>query len=425
MHDAEPAPPSRRRRRRLLVIALVVVVGALLLMVWGTRPKQVAGLVTDGLGDALGLEIRARGISEYTWRGQPSLTLRDVEARVPGAATPMLRADRMHVRLPWSTVRSRGRELTLTRVEADAPEIDLAAFQEWWASRPPGEERPLRITEGVHVERGRLRGEGWRIDDFALGVERVVPERPMPVETSGRYVAETMAARFDLDLALSRPALPAELRANGRVQLEASDWRMPATLVLSGPLSTDARGLHVRPLRFGAGASYVAGGARVPFRLGLYGPLSIVDGVVALEPATVALRPQSDDGSPVPSLDARGALAFGERLVLRLDGALAGWPAAWPALPAPIGQSDAPLPFALRYQGATDLTATTALRVTRKDAAFEGRFRLPAVLDWIDAGANGSPLPPLEGTLRADTLEIAGATLEGVRIEMRDEAAAP
>ena len=79
-----------------------------------------------------------------------------------------------------------------------------------------------------------------------------------------------------------------------------------------------------------------------------------------------------------------------------------------------------PLPFALRYDGASDLSDTTTLSLRRDAMAFDSRFRLYAVLDWL-AQAGGSPLPPLDGTLRAPQLELSGAKLESVEITLDDE----
>ncbi|MFX5957115.1 hypothetical protein ABTF01_22215, partial [Acinetobacter baumannii] len=76
---------------------------------------------------------------EYTWRGAPSITLREVIARRPGESVPLLRARRVHVALPWRPLRTRGAPLVVTRIELDAPEIDLAALQRWLAARPPTE----------------------------------------------------------------------------------------------------------------------------------------------------------------------------------------------------------------------------------------------------------------------------------------------
>ena len=40
---------------------------------------------------------------------------------------------------------------------------------------------------------------------------------------------------------------------------------------------------------------------------------------------------------------------------------------------------------------------------------------------WLNAGSAGSPLPPLAGTLSTPRVEIAGATLEGVEVELGEE----
>src|SRR3546814_12728899 len=86
---------------------------------------------------------------------------------------------------------------------------------------------------------------------------------------------------------------------------------------------------------------------QLPFTAAIDSPLLLRGGTLALAPAGVALR----GDNMVPNLDAGGALAYGKRLLLDIDGRLAQWPEAWPALPPPIGASDAPLPFALAYLG--------------------------------------------------------------------------
>ena len=122
----------------------------------------------------------------------------------------------------------------------------------------------------------------------------------------------------------------------------------------------------------------------------------------------------------LPAFDARGKVAFGKRLLLELDGHLPGWKDEWPALPPPVGQSTSPLPFRLKYLGKTDASDPAALHLRRDDTRFDARFRLPDVLGWVNADVQGSPLPPLHGTLTTPRMEISGATLEGVEIELDD-----
>src|SRR5688500_8726724 len=155
---------------------------------------------------------------------------------------------------------------------------------------------------------------------------------------------------------------------------------------------------------------------RLPLVLGVHGPLHFDGATWTLAPVGVALRGEG----VLPTLDARGAIASGRRLVIRLAGQLPGWKDAWPALPPPIGQSASPLPFRLGYVGKADASDITTLRLLRDDTRFDGRFRLSQVLAWMKAARAGSPIPPLDGTITAPRLEISGAQLDGVEVEIDD-----
>ena len=154
--------------------------------------------------------------------------------------------------------------------------------------------------------------------------------------------------------------------------------------------------------------------------LGAYGPLLFDEGVWSLDPASLVLR---GEGS-IPDTTARGAIALGRRLVLRLQGDIASWPQAWPALPPPLSASTSSMPFALDYADRVDFTGIASLQVQRDETLFDARFRLPHVLDWINADAGGSPLPPLQGKLHTPRIEIAGAQRQGVQVEFDDPAIA-
>jgi hypothetical protein len=56
----------------------------------------------------------------------------------------------------------------------------------------------------------------------------------------------------------------------------------------------------------------------------------------------------------------------------------------------------------------------------RDETRFAGRFRLADVTAWINADAGGSPLPPLDGRLTTPALEVSGAQLQGVEVEVDD-----
>ena len=429
MRRAEPRPESNtpgRRGRRLAIAAALVLLLLLLALFVVLQPRPAVGLLLRGAGNALGLEITAAGANDYRLRGTPAVVLRDLVVREPGAATPLLRAARLSVSLPWSTIRARGGLLDATRLELDAPVLDVPAMQHWLATRPPAKEKRLpSLSSGLRVRDGVVVGAGWRLDGVAIDAPRLPPAGPWRARLRGRLVASPLSVALDVALALAHPQALLQSRATGFALVgrasvaHGRDWRFPAHLTLSGPLRS-GEALTFSPARIGIAGSYQSGTTRVPFALGARGPLRIGQ-AVTLAPATLVLRgTRGDAGDLVPSLRARAALAWERRLVLRLQGRLEGWPPAWPALPAPLDRSTSSLPFALDYAGAPDFAGLARLQLARDATRFEARFRLPDVLRWMDAGP-ASPLPPLDGTLATPRLEVAGAQLEGVQATFDDE----
>ncbi|GAA3928870.1 hypothetical protein [Luteimonas lutimaris] len=407
----------RRRTTRLLASAVALLLLLALVLHLLLQPQRVASFVLGALGDALGLEITAGGGAEYGLRGTPRLTVRDVVAREPGAATPLLRARRVHVSVPWSTVRSRGAVLDITRIEIDAPVLDLPALQHWLASRSPGESRIPAISDGLVVSDGRIDGDGWRVDDLALSLPRLYADQRVDGRASGRFGAGDFALHFNLAAAMTRPAMESGIAIIGPVTASSGDWTLPARLRLSAaPLRSGDDGIRSTRLRASLAGRYESGDTRLPFAFALTSPMLLRGGTLALAPAFVALRGEG----LVPQLDAHGALAWGRRLLLELDGRMADWPDAWPALPPPIGDSDAPLPFALRYLGRGNLADIAQLHVQRERTDFDARFRLPDITAWMANGAAGSPVPPLSGRFSTPALDISGAHLEGVEVEIED-----
>lgn len=330
----------------------------------------------------------------------------------------------MLVALPWSTLRSLGDTLDLTRIELDAPILDIPALRHWLATRPPGETRLPTLAEGVQVRSGRIDGDGWRVESLDLSLPRLQPSDPLRATLRGRYADAATQAPFDLAATLMRLASGSGVGVAGNATLRRDGWQLPAWLTLSGALHWND-GLQLLPLRFGASARYVSGDTAIPFALGAYGPLRRHGDAWTLAPAGVALR----GGGLVPTFDARGGLALGDRLLLELDGRIARWPADWPALPPPLGRSQAPLSVSIAYADATDLSGPLQLRVARDDPVsstgqalrFDGRLRVPAVAGWAAAATRDSPLPPLEGRLETPLVEISGARLEGVVVEFGDD----
>ena len=411
---------KRKRLALLFGAGLVLLLLLALTLRLLLQPERVAGFVLDSLGKSLGLELTATGTSEYRLRGTPMLVVRDVVAREPGAATPLLRAQRVYVSVPWSTVRSRGETLDITRIELDAPVLDLPALQHWLASRPPGETRMPTLADGLHLKDGRVAGDGWSVDGLVISLPRLHPGQRIDARAAGRYRTYALSLQFDVAMAMTKPANDAGFAIVGPVTASSGQWRLPARLKLSAPLHFGDDGIRSSRLRASASGRYEASGTRLPFVLAITSPLQFREGTLALAPARIALRGEG----VVPVLDASGAVAYGKRLLLRLDGRLADWPGAWPALPPPIGASDSPLPFALDYLGRGDFSDVAALRLQRDDTRFDARLRVPDISAWISGAADGSPLPPLSGHLATPRIDISGAQLEGVEVDF-DEPSLP
>lgn len=412
-------PVARRRLKFAAAIGVLLLIAALGLD-YVMQPQRATALLLDEIGERLGLEITARS-ADYQLRGTPRLVLHDMQARQPGQQVALLRARRVFVALPWETMRTRGAVLSVQRIELDAPVLDLAALQRWRATRPPAQApRVPTLTGGLRVVDGRIDGAGWHIDGIALDLPALAPGEPLQARLRGRHVDAPLRVPFDLQVAMSAPANGAGVAALGRIAVIGEGWRLPGQLHLSGPLRIGGGDLRMAPARIGLALRYVSSNSDLPFTLGAHGPLLFDAGVWSLDPAALALR---GDG-PIPRADARGALALGRRLVLRLDGRIEGWPDAWPTLPAPLSQSVAPLAFSLDYAGRASLADASQLRLRRDATRFDARFRLPRVLDWLDAAGRGTPLPPLDGSLRTPRLDIAGAQLHGVEMTFDDGDAA-
>lgn len=418
---ALPAGPRPRRWRRLaaLAIALALIL-PVLLMVW-LAPAPRAGRALLALaGHALALELEAEGF-DYRLRGTPQLELRGLVAREPGAPRALLRARRVLLALPWRTLRTRGADLTVQRIELDAPVLDLPALQHWLAGRPPSATRLPTLVDGLRVVDGRIDNDAWKIEALAIDLPALHPRQALRLDVRGRYVADALILPAALTLSLDTPQRllerqPARLSARGRLEFAGEGWRMPAQVFLAGPLRIGRDSALMQPVRLGLAARYQATGGSTAFRLGLAAPMAFDQVTWRFAPASVVL-----EGDPqVPRANARGSFSLGARLRLQLAGEIAAWPAGWPALPAPLAASRSPLTFSLAYDGAPDASGPAHLTLRRDATALEAGFRLPEMLTWLDAGASGSPLPPLAGRLTTPHLVLDGVTLDGVQLQLDD-----
>jgi hypothetical protein len=413
------SPSATRRPKSILVAALLVAVLILILALrYMLQPQQVSSAILERVGKAFGLQITASGVSEYHLRGVPTLVVRNLAAREPGAARPLLRADRIFLSLPWSAIRARGAKLVFDRIELDRPVIDLPALQHWLAQRAPGATRLPTLTHGLQIRDGNLVAVGWSLTGLSLDLPILHTDQPVAAHVKGRYLNGAFQVPFALAMTLDKPAIHAisALRVVGEISIERDAWQIPSSIILTGLLDSTST-FALRQARLSASAKYGSSGSQpLPFSLGLAGTLRDVGQQWQLAPLAIAIRGRD----AIPNLDAQGSIAMGNQFTLQLHGALPVWPGAWPALPAPIAQSHSPLPFTLHYEGSSDLTAPAALQLRRDATTFDGRFQLAQLTSWMQSAANPSPLPPLQGHVTTPRLDIAGAQLQDVEITFDD-----
>lgn len=421
--NAKAAPrPVWRRLLRLAVKVGAVLIVLSLITGWLLQPQRAGRYLLHLAGDSLGLEINA-GAIDYRLRGTPQLVLNDVVATRHGDA-PLLAARRIFVSLPWRTLRTRGDDLKVTRVELDAPRLNLPALQRWLATRPPS--GPIRIpvlSDGLRVRDGRIDNDDWRIDGLSIDLPSLHPSQPMRMRVRGRYVDAPLSIPADLAITVANPndmlaGVATDVSGAGTLSLiDTGGWRIPAQVLLAGPLRIGKDSALMKPARLGIAARYESGKTSLPFQLGLHGPMAFNNATWRFVPVTIVLMGEGT----IPSAQARGSLSVGRSLGLHLDGSLAGWPKDWPTLPRPLSAAKTALPFSLDYKGGVAFTDTASLSLRRDTTTLATQFRLPDVLTWLDAGNASSPLPPLTGKLSTPRVDLDGATLEGVEIELGGE----
>jgi hypothetical protein len=232
-----PRPRWRRAGRWLAALLGLLVLAAITLPLW-LDASRVAVIVLGEARKATDLDWRIDGEPQLRWRPTlwlrlPGLTAHDRE----GAR--LLRAERLDVAVPWSTLR--GGALQVSALELEAPDIDVEATWRWWQAQPDTPGHPLPQLEGLELKRGTLRWPGQQISGFDLRLPRFVPGEASRLTASGQWhaperapmpfalvlaaVPEDAPLRFEsVHLDLEGEGLVPRLRAAGRLQ--TSPWQL-------------------------------------------------------------------------------------------------------------------------------------------------------------------------------------------------------
>ena len=384
------ADAPRKRRWPLILAAFAVLLA--FAGWWVDRqlePTRLTATVLARAGAALGLEFTIDGTPEYALRPEPRLVLPKLTVRQPGAAAPLLTAVRAEISLPWDTITG-GDSLVITRIELEKPQVDLDALLEWQSTQPPSNGETPSLTRGVSIRDGRVSYGNWLIDRLDMDLDRFERSEPLTLKLAASAVTEGFEIEFDSTMSIDRLAYS----TSGKIAADGTTSFGGETASFS--LESQNCGYH-----------------RVP--------LDVVPPQEVINCQELTFKGES----PLPTFEAAivslGRGRLGLEAEISANGWMRDWPTDWPALPAPLAGT--PTQFELRYAAPPDSAASILAKLSWGETKADVSFVMDDVLAWLDSG-NSAPLPPLLGTVSTPSLEISGATLEGVTVQIEEDAPA-
>lgn len=232
-----------RRRRRWLWLGLLPAL--VLLALLGARallePQRLSTFLLQRASQATGLQLALAQPADVGLWPDLHLELNGLTATAPGAAVPLLRAERIDAVLPWSTLHSDALQIRSLRLVA--PQLHVDALRSWLVTRastvaPP----PLpRIDAAVEVSEGRVAGGGWSVDHLSLRLPALLPASSASLEFSGTL---RLGERV-LPLAGQLYARPLPTQAGLRFDALQLVLRQPLALNANGSIDTGGEALTV------------------------------------------------------------------------------------------------------------------------------------------------------------------------------------
>jgi len=399
-----------------VLAGFIVVLGLLLALPWLVPPERVADLLLHQIGSRLQLDITRHGPVRWQLRGGPFVELHALEIGEREAETAWLHAERVLVAVPWRSVRALGKEWALTRLEVDAPTLDLPALRHWLDKRPPGRgEIPWpTLSNGLAIRAGRIQGDGWQLASLALALPHFGADSPLRGQLSGEYSAANIRIEFDLHPAMTQVATGAGVAIVGTLEMQRDALAIPVQFTLSGPVHVQQGQWRIPKARLALDGQFSRPGLpALPFALAATGALDIGERMTLS-----GLALDLTGHGPLPSLHAAGNLNYDNgQLSAHLQGELPHWPALWPALPPPLNRQRSPLEFRLDYTGAADFSGPLELHLQRAHTRLNATIHPQQLLTWFTTHSPRLRLPPLHGHLTTPALELPGVSLYGVEIE--------
>lgn len=176
------------RRAQRVLIALAGMAAALLLMLLGTvytllQPERFSTML-QAQAQAAGLELHLASPASPSLFPRPAIDLHGITVNAINANVPILLAARGQLALPWRALF--GRQTVISRLQIDAPRVDLDALQAWLGQHSPHTSATPpsipSIDAGISIDRGSLvRGNQVLLSNVALDTGSLRPGQPFPL----------------------------------------------------------------------------------------------------------------------------------------------------------------------------------------------------------------------------------------------------
>jgi hypothetical protein len=369
-----PTPRRRRWPKVLGVLAVLLLVGALWINAQ-LEPSRLATTVLGQAGKALQLQLSFNGKPDYAFRPEPRLVLPGLVARTLDGRV-FLSARRAQISLPWSTIT--GGAPVITRVELDAPVLDLPGLRRWLATRPPAPFQLPTLVRGIAVKDGTVVDGERSLRALSLSLPHLREGDAAALEAAAVYVSGKSELPFKLKAVLATPGLASPIDVDAQLTLPAGTSAKPNLVSIS-----------------------------------LLGRYAWADPNFSLEVDKLGVVANS----PLPSFAGKGRFESAKSAALSFDAVLLRWPPTWPSLPPALAAQSEHLPIHLEYSGNSGFSDPLQLSTARPGIALTAAVQVPQMQRWLAADA-ASPLPPLQATLKANALEFDGVHMEGVEVQL-------
>lgn len=203
----ERAPRRRRRWPWLLGGVLVVLAGGAWWLARMLEPERLSAFLLQQAGTATGLQLTLDAPADVSFWPDLHIELQGLRATAPGAARPLLAAQRVDLVLPWGALLHR--EVVIRHLRLLQPRLDVDAFLAWRAATadvgPPAPFELPELTASLSIADGTIDGDGWRLDGVAIETSGLRDGHPFEATVEAALVREDDAP---LPLAFSVGTVP-------------------------------------------------------------------------------------------------------------------------------------------------------------------------------------------------------------------------